>query len=245
MVADGNAIDRAGLKALIGNEPDMDVVASTATIEATLEACDAQAPDVLLLTLMLPGSDGAEALPAILAAHPKLPIVALSGHSLRNCLVLNPPFKTAAATPGGNGPVLGQGVHRCSHGTTCLRGAAERGARGTVRRSSPHETLLEAIRVVHAGGVSHEAEVNEPCMDNDALRPLSERERTVAAHLSRGLSNKEIASALDISEATVKKHVGRVLAKLGLQDRLQAGLYLARNPLVLSAPSDAGGSGGH
>jgi DNA-binding NarL/FixJ family response regulator len=82
-------------------------------------------------------------------------------------------------------------------------------------------------------------------MDNDALRPLSERERTVAAHLSRGLSNKEIASALDISEATVKKHVGRVLAKLGLQDRLQAGLYLARNPLVLNAPSDAGGSGGH
>ena len=63
--------------------------------------------------------------------------------------------------------------------------------------------------------------------------PLSERELDVAALLAEGLSNKEISTALDISEPTVKKHVGHILEKLGLADRLQAGLFLARNPLLL------------
>ena len=69
---------------------------------------------------------------------------------------------------------------------------------------------------------------------------LSERELDVAALLAEGLSNKEISTALDISEPTVKKHVGDILDKLGLQDRLQAGLYIARNPLVISKPENAG-----
>jgi len=62
---------------------------------------------------------------------------------------------------------------------------------------------------------------------------LSSRELEVAELISAGRSNKEISSALKISEPTVKKHVGHILEKLGLQDRLQVGLYVARNPLVL------------
>ena len=62
---------------------------------------------------------------------------------------------------------------------------------------------------------------------------LSSRELDVAELISVGRSNKEIAQALGISEPTVKKHVGHILDKLGLQDRLQVGLYVARNPLVL------------
>ena len=61
---------------------------------------------------------------------------------------------------------------------------------------------------------------------------LSEREQEVVRCLERRPSNKEIASTLDISEPTVKKHVGHILQKLGLADRLQAGLLLARNPAV-------------
>ena len=61
---------------------------------------------------------------------------------------------------------------------------------------------------------------------------FSERETQVAALISEGRSNKEISTGLKISEPTVKKHVGHILEKLGLADRLQAGLYLARNPLL-------------
>jgi len=61
---------------------------------------------------------------------------------------------------------------------------------------------------------------------------LSERELEVAALISEGRSNKEISTALSISEPTVKKHVGHILEKLGMQDRLQVGLFLARNPVI-------------
>jgi DNA-binding NarL/FixJ family response regulator len=118
--------------------------------------------------------------------------------------------------------------------------AAERGARATVRRNSEFATLLEAIRRVHAGEICHADDALDDSHAPGAFQPLSERERMVAANIARGLSNKEIASALDISEATVKKHVGRVLAKLGLQDRLQVGLFLARNPLLLSPRHGSG-----
>jgi DNA-binding NarL/FixJ family response regulator len=62
--------------------------------------------------------------------------------------------------------------------------------------------------------------------------PFSPRELEVAALIAQGHSNKEISSSLRISEPTVKKHVGHILTKLGLADRLQAGLLLARNPAV-------------
>ena len=62
----------------------------------------------------------------------------------------------------------------------------------------------------------------------------------MAALLSEGLSNKEISTALAISEPTVKKHVGHILEKLGLQDRLQAGLHIARNPLIAARRSVGG-----
>ncbi len=237
IVADENAIDRAGLMALLEREADMDVIGATQTIEDTIEACREHVPDVLLLTLTLPGLGSDEALPAILTAHPQLRVVGLSEHSHKHCLVLNPPMPVDFSS-GTNGRFLGQGPQLCSHGTTCLRIAAQHGARGTVRRNAESSTLLEAIRLVHAGQTCHAEETHDDHFTHeDRRQPLSDRERTVAAHISRGLSNKEIASALDISEATVKKHVGRVLAKLGLQDRLQVGLFLVRNPMVLRTPA--------
>jgi DNA-binding NarL/FixJ family response regulator len=239
VIADGDAIDRAGLVALMEREPDLQVLDATSTVDETISACGRSRPDVLLLTLTLPGGSGDGALPRILDRHPDLRIVALSEHSRDHCLVLNPPVP-ALGNSAAAGPRLGHGPHLCSRGTTCLRVAAEHGARATVRRNSEFATLLEAVRRVHAGEVCHAEDALDDSHPPGAFQPLSERERMVAAHIARGLSNKEIASALDISEATVKKHVGRVLAKLGLQDRLQVGLFLARNPLILTPRRDNG-----
>lgn len=243
VVADGNAIDRAGLAALLEREKDVQIVGAAGTLEETLSACGRAKPDVLLLTLTLPGVAEDGALPAILDRHPDLRVVALSQVSHDHCLVLNPPVP-GPANGEAAGPILAHGAQLCSHGTTCLRVAAAHGARATLRRDVELDALLDTIRRVHAGETCHAHEaLDESPEDAGAFQPLSERERTVAAHIARGLSNKEIASALDISEATVKKHVGRVLAKLGLQDRLQVGLFLARNPLMLR---QRGGNGnGH
>ena len=244
VIADGNAIDRAGLVALMEREKDLQIVGAAGTLDEALAACARAKPDVLLLTLTLPGVAEDGALPAILDRHPDLRVVALSQVSHDHCLVLNPPVPepvNGAAV----GPMPGHGILLCSHGTTCLRVAAAHGARATVRRNVEFAVLLDSIRRVHAGETCHAHEaLDESHLEADALQPLSERERTVAAHIARGLSNKEIASTLDISEATVKKHVGRVLAKLGLQDRLQVGLFLARNPLILRRhPANGNGNG--
>lgn len=245
IVADGNAIDRAGLVALLEREKDLHLVGAAGTLDETIAACGRAKPDVLLLTLTLPGVAQDGALPAILARHPDLNVVALSQVSHDQCLVLNPP-EAELSRGEAAGANVGHGALLCSQGTTCLRVAAAYGARATVRRDAEFAVLLEAIQRVHGGETfhSHEA-LDESPAEAAGSQLLSERERTVAAHIARGLSNKEIASALDISEATVKKHVGRVLAKLGLQDRLQVGLFLARNPLVLRQRNGNGHANGH
>lgn len=238
VVADGNAIDRAGLVALMEREPDFHVVGAAGSLEETLAACARSRPHVLLLTLTLPGAVEDGALPALLSRYPDLRVVALSQVGHEHCLVLNPPGQANGTAAG---PLHGHGPHLCSHGTTCLRIAATHGARATVRRNAELAVLVDAVRRVHAGEFCHADEaLDEHHVESDPLRPLSERERTVAAHIAGGLSNKEIARALEISEATVKKHVGRVLAKLRLQDRLQVGLFLARNPLALRQRSGNG-----
>jgi DNA-binding NarL/FixJ family response regulator len=128
----------------------------------------------------------------------------------------------------------------CSQGTDCLQIAVAEGASGTIRRSADPEVFFHAIRTVSSGNAWYEAGTASAIMRH-ALSPqheshshaLSSRELDVAELISVGRSNKEIAQALGISEPTVKKHVGHILDKLGLQDRLQVGLYVARNPLVL------------
>ncbi len=110
----------------------------------------------------------------------------------------------------------------------------------TLRRSADPEDLYRAVRAVALGqawydpttaaGMLSVSGRNGPTPNG---RPLfSDRENQVAALISEGQSNKEISTSLEISEPTVKKHVGHILEKLGLADRLQAGLYLARNPLL-------------
>ena len=122
----------------------------------------------------------------------------------------------------------------------CLQLAVTQGAHATVRRSADPEELFRAIRAVASGSAWY-----DPTTVPGLIRfadasgaparavPLTERELEVAALIAEGQSNKEISTALRIGEPTVKKHVGRILAKLGAADRLQAGLFLARNPQIL------------
>jgi NarL family two-component system response regulator LiaR len=233
-VADSQAIDRGGLVGLIDDERDLEVVGESATLEETIQQCRALAPDVLVLALNLAGQDSQPALTAIHSALPELKVLALAERAAPDCLVLNPPSRRARN---------GEALPPCAAGTDCLTLAVTQGAMATLRRTADPEELFRAIRAVAEGGASYDA-LTAASMRSSTLgtkgrafdhRQLTGRELEVAALIADGRSNKEISTTLEISEATVKKHVGSILVKLGLEDRLQAGLYLARNPLVFRA----------
>jgi len=228
VVGDGQAIDRGGLVGLLEDERDFDVVGEAATLDEAIQQCRALEPDILLLSLNIHGQVQDAAIPAIRRAAPRVRIVALSERGGENCLVLNPPYQHKTAT---------ELRMLCASRLDCLQLAVTHGATATVRRSADPEDLFRAIRRAAAGEASY-----DPTTANGSLiapgpegahAGLSEAELKVAALIADGRSNKEISTLLEISEGTVKKHVGHILAKLGLADRLQAGLLLARNPLIL------------
>jgi len=236
VVADGAAIDRAAIAALIRSEQDFLVVGEAGNTQEAIERCRRLQPDVLVLTLTLPSPVGEPALPEVRAALPDMPIVAMSERGWSDCLILNPPTSAHARHEPAHAGL-------CGGGHDCLQVAAAQGAAGTVRRSADPKALFATIRTVAAGRSAFEpgtlVTVNGVAEATDEA-PLSPRLIEVAQLLAEGSSNKEIASALGISEPTVKKHVTRLLERLALEDRLQAGLFIARHPLLfMLRPSPA------
>jgi DNA-binding NarL/FixJ family response regulator len=237
VVADPHAIDRGGLVGLLENESDFIVVGEAAALDEAIAQCRALKPDVLVMSMNLPGQEAESAIPRLHREVPGLKILAMSDRGVHDCVVLNPPTRQRVAHAT---------TAQCPVGTDCLALAAAQGARATLRRNADPEDLFRGIRAVAAGQSWYDPQTTsgmlragEAGTQGDG-EPLSERELDVAALLAEGLSNKEISTALDISEPTVKKHVGHILEKLGLQDRLQAGLHIARHPLLISRPENAG-----
>jgi DNA-binding NarL/FixJ family response regulator len=233
VVADGAAIDRAAIASLIRAEADFLVVAESGNTQEAIEHCRRLEPHVLVLTLTLPSPVGEPALAEIRTALPDLPIVAMSERGWSECLVLNPPSSGHTRHEPARSSL-------CGTGHDCLQIAAAHGAAGTVRRSADPKALFATIRAVASGRTAYEpgtlANLAAP-LDHEGETPLSPRLLEVSHLLAEGRSNKEIASALGISEPTVKKHVTRLLERLGLEDRLQAGLFIARHPLLFSPRS--------
>ena len=252
LVADNHPMDRAGLVAMLRTEPDFDVVGEAADVDEAADRCRKSSPSIVILALRLPAPDGRSALPILRAEAPEVPVLAVAERGEGQCLVLNPPqsgrltlnLSHAGANLGAaHGPGADNHSHdQCATGTDCLQLAVADGATGTIRRTAEPEELFRAIRIVASGKAWYEAGTASAIMRHalartgqDGRTDLSDREMEVAELIANGRSNKEISQALDISEPTVKKHVGHILTKLKLQDRLQIGLYVARNPLVLRA----------
>ena len=231
VVADSQAIDRGGLVGLIDGERDFEVVGEAASVDETIRQCRALSPDLLVISLNLPGQEDNAAIPKIRAALPALRIVALSERGVDNCLVLNPPYRQQTAA---------ELKLVCAVGMDCLQLAVTQGAMATVRRNADPEELFRAMRSAAEGRAYYDPTTTSGLLAitgsqgaREKQASFSARELEVARLIAAGQSNKEISTSLGISEATVKKHVGHILVKLGLADRLQAGLFFARNPLFL------------
>ncbi|MET9623034.1 MULTISPECIES: response regulator transcription factor [unclassified Streptomyces] len=190
LLCDDHAVVRAGLLALLGSEPDIEVVGEAGSGEEAVAMAAKLRPDVVLMDLQLgAGIDGVEATRRI--TSPDVHVLVLTT------------YDTDAD----------------------ITRAIEAGATGYLLKAERPEELFAAIHSAAQGRTTLSPPVASRVMDRmrGAARPaLTDRERDILGQLAHGLGNREIARALFISEATVKTHLGRIYAKLGVDTRAGA-----------------------
>ncbi|MYT70932.1 response regulator [Streptomyces sp. cg28] len=214
IIVDDQTMVRAGFAALLSAQSDIDVVGEAPDGRQGVEVCRSTHPDVVLMDVRMPEMDG-------LAATREL---------------LNPP-------PGV--------VHRPKvlmlttfDVDDYVYAALQAGASGFLLKDAPPTDLIAAVRVVAAGEALLAPTVTKRLIEDftrtrpvrrdrsPQLKSLTPRELEVLELIARGLSNQEIAQKLVLAEQTVKTHIGRVLAKLGLRDRAQAVIFAYESGLV-------------
>jgi DNA-binding NarL/FixJ family response regulator len=198
LIIDDEALVRDGLRAIIELEDDLTVVGEGADGEAALRLARSAKPDVVLLDVRMPGMDGLEAARHLLRAPAAPRVVMLTTFDRDEYLY-------AAMQAGASGFLLKD--MRRGQLTAAIRTVA---AGNALVAPSITRRLIEAFCQRTAG------------VEPSVLAVLTARELEVLRLLARGLSNAEIAEALTVGETTVKTHVGRILEKLGLRDRVQA-----------------------
>jgi DNA-binding NarL/FixJ family response regulator len=196
IIADDHAILRESLAALLGSQPDMQVIAKTGTGAESIQAAREQRPDVLLLDLFMPGGDGFEVLRALDRSGTGVATVVLTASENQNDYV-------QVVQLGARGLVLK--ADQPDKLFTAIRMVAN----GELAFS---EDIAQQVLSAMAG---------KPQKDQTAMRRLSDREKQIAALVARGMKNKDIAAELKISENTVKRHLQSIFSKTGARDRLE------------------------
>jgi DNA-binding NarL/FixJ family response regulator len=211
VLVDDQELVRTGFRMVLDAQPDMQVVGEAGDGHAAVDLARTLHADVMVIDARMPRLDGVEATRRIRQAGDRPRILMLTTFDLDE-------YAFAALKAGASGFLL---------------------------KDVPPEELLFAIRAVHSGDSVVAPSTTRRLIDQFAsmlpggeqappaeLAELTEREREVLTLVAQGLSNAEIARQLFVSEATVKTHVGRVLAKLGLRDRVQAVVYAYEHSLV-------------
>ena len=205
VVADDQSAVRQGLVLLLGTLPGIAVIGEAEDGEAAVEAVAAKSPQVVLMDLNMPRCDGAEAMRRIRASHPQTQVVVLTTYSDDESII--------GALQAGALGFLTKDATRAEIGRAVLAAAAGQ----AVLDPEVQQRLLSAA--VRAPG---SAPAGPTAASEDDLTP---REAEVLRLIAAGKSNREIARALYVSEATVKTHVNRIFAKTGSRDRGQAVRY--------------------
>jgi DNA-binding NarL/FixJ family response regulator len=217
VLVDDQELVRTGFRMVLDAQPDMTVIGEAGDGLAAVEFARAHSADVMVMDARMPRMDGVAATRRIRQAGDRPRVLMLTTFDLDE-------YAFAALKAGASGFLL---------------------------KDVPPEELLFAIRAVHSGDAVVAPSTTRRLLDRFApmlpagdtqaaseLEELTERERQVLILVAQGLSNAELAQRLFVSEATVKTHVGRILAKLGLRDRVQAVVYAYENGLVRAGRHD-------
>jgi DNA-binding NarL/FixJ family response regulator len=213
LLVDDQSLLRMGFRLILEAEPDIEVCGEAADGATGVSMASAMHPDVVLMDVRMPGTDGIAATASITAANEAVRVLILTTYDLDQYVF------------------------------TGLKA----GASGFLLKDTPPAELLTAIRTVAAGDAVLAPTATRRLIDQfthllpdpgrqhqrDALlTQLTDRERAVFAQLAAGRSNREIAAELHLAEGTVKIHVGRILAKLRLRDRVQAVVFAYESGLI-------------
>ena len=203
LIVDDHSVVREGLRAFLRLQEGIEVVGEAASAEDAVSVAATSSPDVVLLDLVMPEGDGIGAIRRLLEVAPGVRVLVLTS------------FADDAQ----------------------IFAAIAAGAAGYLLKDVDPQALADGIRDVHAGRPALHASVAARLMRRSGSpRPTSDhltpRERDVLRLVVEGLANKQIAQRLGIGEKTIKTHVSRVLAKLGVTDRTQAAVLAIREGLV-------------
>jgi DNA-binding NarL/FixJ family response regulator len=191
VIADDHLVVRAGLRAMLGAHPDVDVVGEATTGAQAIDLADRLRPDVVLMDLRMPEVDGVAATARIRERQPDVHVLVLTTYDTDADILK----------------------------------AIEAGATGYLLKDATRDELVRAVRAAATGTSVLAPAVASRLMGRlraPGHEALSAREIEILAQVARGRTNKEIAAALFISEATVKTHLLHIFAKLDVQDRTQA-----------------------
>jgi len=210
LIADDQDLIRKGLRMLVEAEPDLRVVGEAGDGSQALAQARRLDPDVILMDVRMPGLDGIQATAQLVQAGSRAKILMLTTFNLDEYV-----------------------YH-----------AMKAGASGFLLKDTTREQLAGAIRAAWAGETLLAPAITRRLIEDFCHGPapgapvsaaaggLSEREHEVVRLIASGLSNAEIAAALYLSEATIKSHITRILARLGLRDRVQITVYAYENGIV-------------
>ncbi|MDQ4012085.1 MAG: response regulator transcription factor [Actinomycetota bacterium] len=216
VVVDDQPLARAGIAMLVNAEEDIAVVGEAADGQQALTQARAQRPDVILMDVRMPGTDGLAATRAVIDEG----LIAQSGQPIRVIILTT------------------------YHLDEAVYAALRAGASGFLLKDAAPTEIIAAIRAVVSGEAWLDPAVTRRLIDEFATRPqqhtstpakmaqLTAREREVLTLLARGLSNADVAAHLFISEATVKTHLARVMMKLGVREKAQAVVAAYQTGLV-------------
>jgi DNA-binding NarL/FixJ family response regulator len=208
LVVDDSELIRVGLVTVLESDPDLKVVAQGASGPEAVGLAAEHQPDVVLMDVEMPGGGGLEATREIVESSPLTRVLILTMFDLDDYVVE----------------------------------ALRAGAAGFVLKTTGPADLIHAVKACAAGETVVGPSVMARLVDSYVHRPptaqvrgfdeLTDRERDVLRAMSKGLSNAEIGKELYVAEATVKTHVARILAKLGVRDRVQAVVRAYQSGLV-------------
>jgi DNA-binding NarL/FixJ family response regulator len=202
LIVDDHPLVRRGLRELFGGESDLEVVDAVGDGEQAVSVTLAQQPDVVLMDISMPGMDGIEATRRVLAAQPSTRVVMLTSFADHERVME----------------------------------ALDSGAIGYLLKDAESDELLRGVRVAASGDSPLSPRAARAVISaRRGRRPFEEltgRELDVLRLVARGLSNKQIAWRLAISEKTVKAHMTSIFGRIGVADRTQAALWAQRHGVV-------------